>query len=298
LAAGGAVPMPVSTKFLREHIFEIVLSTLVSLATVVGGYLLTSIKTNVDNLQCRISQFAAKNEFEAVQLKLIVTPLDDVNRSSSAFGGLSRIVQGYQDTLGKCDQGRDTLAQIEAYRHGLEAFIDRDWDGAISNFKKITDRTALTEKSIANAFLHKYLELKKRRDPRAGDIEQQWKARLSAAEDLAAKESASSVKERAVYYLKCNGMLVSVPARDAIKCLKGLVNKNLDSYIVHYNLAALYARSGDFATAMREMQICMQMPGASNQRRSDIENDEDFKILLQDSTYGPQFEHLIINLHL
>ena len=288
----------ISRKFLHEHIFEIALSALVSLLTLVGGYVLTSIKTDVDDLQCRISQFAARNEFEAVQLKLIVTPLDDVNRSTSAFGDLARIVRGYKDTLGKCARGRHALAQIQEYRHGLEAFIDRDWDSAISNFKTITDRTALTEKSIANAYLHKYLELKKRRDPRAGDFEQQWRARISTAEDLASKESASSVKERAVSYLKCSGKLVNVPTKDAIKCFTSLVDNNLDNYVVHYNLAALYARSGDFATALREMGICMQKPGAVNQRRSDIEHDEDFKALLQDSTYGPQFKQLIIDLRL
>src|SRR5262245_53520302 len=144
-------------KFFSEHILQTTLVALASLATAVGGYLLVSIKNEVDNLQCRISQFAANNEYKTVQLKLIVTPLDDVKRDSAEFRDLTNIVKDYGKSLGKCEEGKDALKQIDSFRLGLESFIDRDWDSAIKNFSLITDRTSLTEKAAANALLHKYI---------------------------------------------------------------------------------------------------------------------------------------------
>jgi len=282
-----------SQKFLREHVFQILLTALVSLGGSVGFYLLHSIGSSVDTLECRVSKFGAKTEFNAVQLKLIVTPLDDVSRGSQAYTDLTELVSGYKDSLGKCPEGRDLLAQLQSYYQGLAAFTDRDWEGAIANFKKTSDRTALTEKSLANAMLHKYLQLKQANNQLAPEYEAQWRAHIAAAQDLASKESDYLVKERAVSYLRCSGLLVDVPASDAIDCLKALVKNNLGSYAVHYNLAALYSRSGQFAPAIEEMRLSLEQSGGLNQRRSEIEHDEDFKKLLEDSTFGLKLKQMI-----
>ena len=283
-------------KFVLNHAIGVVMTALASLATMVGGYLLIAIKNDVDNLQCRVSQFAARNEYKALQLKLIVTPLDDVKRDSDFFKDLVNIVEGYRNPLDKCAEGRNAFAQIDNYRHGLESFIDRDWDGAIKHFGTISDRTALTEKSMANALLHKYLELKAANDPKAAATGRQWRARLSTAHDLATKESDYSAKERAVAYFVCSGLLVDTPADEGIGCLTNLVSSGLASYAVYYNLSALHARKGSFKDAVEQMEQCLKMPGGLSQRRSEIEGDVDFKQLMSDFEYGPRFRSLLVRL--
>lgn len=64
-----------------EHIFQILISALVSLVTVIGTFFLTTIKSEVDGLQCRIAEFGANNEFELVQLKLVGTAMEDLKES-------------------------------------------------------------------------------------------------------------------------------------------------------------------------------------------------------------------------
>jgi len=283
-------------KFLSEHIFETTLAALVSLATAVGGYLLVSIRNEVDDLQCRISQFAANNEYKTVQLKLIVTPLDDLKRDSAEFRDLENIVNGYRKSLSKCEEGKEELTEIDDFRLGLEKFIDRDWDSAIKYFNLIKNRNSLTEKAAANTLLHKYSALKAANDPKAADFDRQWRARLASAQNLATKESDTSVKKRAVNYLKCARVFLDQSPDEAIGCFSKLVETGDKSYGVYYNLAALHARKGDFKSAISYFSQCMEMPGALTQRRSDVEQDEDFSKLLADPTYGAQFRSIILRL--
>jgi tetratricopeptide (TPR) repeat protein len=283
-------------KFANDHILGTVVTGLVSLATMVGGYLLVSIKSDLDQLQCRIGQFGAKNEYKSLQLKLIVTALDDVNRNSEEFKELAGIITGYRAALKKCSDGEEDLKQIVNYKTGLEGFIDRDWDKAISSFSLITDRTALTEKSIANAYLHKSQDLSAAKDPKAADANRQWLSRIASARELAAREADYSIKEKAVAYMSCNGLLVGAPADEAIECLTSLVTNGQAGYSTYYNLAALNSRIGNFDEALKQMAQCMKMSGALNQRKSDIESDSDFKAMFGDKDFGPKLKKLIARL--
>ncbi len=285
-------------KFINDHILGTVITTLVSLATMVGGYLLVTIKTDLDNLQCRISQFGAKNEYRLLQLKLIVTPLDDIKKDSESFKELANIIADYRPSLKKCETGIDDLKQMEKYKLGLESFIGRNWDKALEHFEAISDQSALVEKSIANVYLHKFIALNALKDPKAADAKRQWFAHIATARDLAAREADFSVKERAVNYLGCSGMFVEAPAEDAITCLSKLVDSGQANYAVYYNLAALHARIKKFDLALKHMEQCMKMSGAQNQRRSDIQDDADFKEMLSDKEFGPKLKKLIEQLSL
>jgi hypothetical protein len=112
-------------KFVREHLFELLITGLVSFGGVLGTYLLSEIKGNIDQLQCRMSEFAAKGEFNSVQLKLIITPLDDVKRNSDFLQGLAQIISGYRKPLGLCPEGAEMLAQVVNYKYGLDAWASR-----------------------------------------------------------------------------------------------------------------------------------------------------------------------------
>jgi hypothetical protein len=285
-------------KFINDHLFGLVLSALASLATAVGGWLLVAIKTDLNQLECRVAQFGAKNEYKSVQLKLIVTPLDDISRASEPYADLSSIISDFQSSLEKCPQGREDFKQLENYKRGLDSFIDRDWNRAIEYFRLIADRTALSEKSIANALLHKYIALKEMNDPKAGELQEQWRSRIDAAHQLAAREVEYTRKETALAQLSCSALLVDAPVQDAIDCLDGLVSKGQANYATYYNLAALNARRGDFETAARHMDQCFRLPGAMTQRRADIVGDPDFKKMLADAKYGAKLREYIGRLKL
>jgi hypothetical protein len=280
-------------KFVREHLFELLITGLVTLGGLVGTYLLAAIRGDIDQLQCRMSQFAAKNELDSVQLKLMITQLETVKQNSKLLQGLAQIISGYKTSLTLCPEGTKLLAQVVKYKDGLDAYVDRNWDLAIEKFELISTRNALSEKSMASALLHKYLQLKAENNQKALEFKQRGQARLVSAADLASSESDYLAKEKAVAYLGCSLLLLDADTAPAIQCLKDLVTSGQANYVVHYNLAALYARNGDFKTALDEMGICLKSISAQNQRQSDIEADEDFKKLLLDPSYAASFKKLI-----
>jgi hypothetical protein len=290
---GAQMSFAATQKFIREHLFELLITALVSLGGVLGTYLLASIRGNLDQLQCRMSEFAAKSEFNSVQLKLIVTPLDDVKGNSDFLEAINKIISGYKKPLSLCPEGIDAFAQIENYKDGLDAYVDRNWDQALEKFELIKPRNALSEKSMASALLHKYFQLKAENNPKAFDFEQRWKAKIASAYDLSSKESDYAAKETAVLHLECTRLFLDADTAPAVQCLQDLVNSGRATYVDYYNLAALSARNGDFKTALDQMRTCMKSIGSQNQRRSDIEADEDFKNLLHDPTYAPNFRKLI-----
>jgi hypothetical protein len=283
-------------KWVWEHVFQILITALVSLVTIIGTYLLATIKGELDSLQCRVSQYAAANEFRSVQLKLVMVPLEDARRDSESYNSLASVISGYEVPLNLCDKGKKVLSDIVAYRSGLDSFIDRDWTTALKKFQSISTRTALSEKSIATVLVHQYLQYKEQNNPEAPHLEEQMRARLASAYDLASKESDYSAKETAIAYMRCDQMLLDKDVDRAVSCLDDLVTSGFGNYAVHYNIAALSARQGKFDRALTEMGLCMKLPGAYNQRRSDIEADIDFKRLLSDASYGPKFEKLIEKL--
>ncbi len=279
-----------------EHIFQILISALVSLVTVIGTFFLTTIKSEVDGLQCRMAEFGANNEYESVQLKLVGTAMEDLKRESDYYRALQRVISGYQAPLSLCTEGKRVLSDIVAYRDGVDAVIDRDWDTALKKFELISVRTALSEKSIASVQFHQYLVYKEQNNPKANDVASQARARLASAYSLASMESNNLAKQNSIAYLHCDQLLLAGNDNNAVKCLSDLVKSGYATYVVYYNLAALSAKHSNFDEAITDMTLCMNAPGAYNQRRSDIEGDPDFKSILADANYGPKFEVLLTNL--
>jgi hypothetical protein len=294
------MPMSITIQQIKhwfwEHIFEVLVTALVSLVAGIGTYFLTAIKGDVEDLQCRMATYGATTEFHSIQLKFVVVPLEDVQRASDYYKTLVNVISGYQKPLTLCEEGKRLLSDIKAYRDGLDAFIDRDWAKALDKFQSISARTTLSEKSVATVLFHQYLSYKEQNNPKASELSGQIQARLASAHALASAETDYSVKERAIEYLTCDQSLVSKDDQKAQTCLEDLVTRGHDNYVVFYNLSALSARAGNFDGALAQMTRCVKAPGAYSQRRADIEADPDFKALLADPSYGPKFEKLIASL--
>lgn len=249
--------MTISTKDLKkwffEHLFETLVTAVVSLTLIIGGYVLNSIRKELNDLQCRMSKYAAEYEFRSVEQTLIIVPLEDVSRESDIYRTIKNIVSGYSKNLRLCKAGEDTLSRIEKYRDGLESYIDRNWEAAVASFGSIRERNALSEKSTASALLHKWERLKKDGSSDAGGVEQQYRARLASALHFATRENDYFVKVRAIEYLKCSGMFLDPDASGALACLRRLTGSGMANYAVYYNIAALEARRGDFTAAIVAM---------------------------------------------
>jgi len=200
---------------LRDHLGEVIIGALLALAGWLGAHqvekleksieenkkeflksiadtktqLLKSIddnKKDVQKFECSAGVFLADLQRHELEAQLIGEPLDAMTSNDSLAKDLPRIITTFEQYLSTgCDEGRRTLAGLQSFRDGAQAYRQRRYADAIASFQKM-DSTSLSEQFRGSALMHLY-DASSNSEERQ-KLEQQAQQAFSSAAQLAQSE--------------------------------------------------------------------------------------------------------------
>lgn len=289
----------VTMAWLQKHLFEVLVTVIVSLLAYIGNEKLQSLasfekntREQLETVSCKINTVSARDTFGRFEFDMLGRSLDDLSVNSPELVKLKGLKDAFT-SLATCLDGKHLLADTSSLYDGLVAYVSGDIDIAINDFSQLPLDRAFTQQVLGSAYYKKSLRYA------AGSSDNQ--KYLSMANDhtaqfgrLATGEIGGLVKQPDIKRYNCNTLSRRTRnggmTAQAIRCLNDLVAEGIADHNTYYNLAALYARDLQFEKSLSFLKSAAKLDVRHDITQNYLRNDPDFSALAKDSHYQSEWE--------
>jgi hypothetical protein len=277
-------------KFIREHMFEILLSVIIALITYLG----TQELNRINQVVCLSVANSTEVTYDNITTALSgLSSFDDLRDNARQIRDLQSISDSFRRELAACDKGQRILKETQMLVSGLHAYINHNYTQAAKDFGSLNLERSLPHYLLGATYGH--ASETQPPPPNAEELRSKAERQFGLALDMAREESGGSIKEAVLLTLKCKKQLIKKTLeanKSAIDCFNDLVIKKYDDYNTYYNLACLHSRQGEFDLTLDNFKIYLDRGGSTKDSRTQAEQDPDF-IYIRKSNRAGEFDVLL-----
>lgn len=276
-----------------KYITEILLALVIGLLTFIGERELSKIRSEMSDLRCKVTTTGAEARYQDLELQFFDLTLDDLSMDSPAINDIQTYVKRFEGDLEGCREGKKLLEQYQSLHKGLQQYMVKDYEGAISSFNKLDLNRSLTHRLLGGAKYHRADSLSGKE---ADQLRVQAEQHLMTAVSSAQRELGALSKQAVLSHLRCNPHLVKKTYegnKAALACLAEIVEFGHADKNTYYNLAAISSRMGKFDDTIKYFRKYLDQGGRIRDKRGSVQNDPDFRdYIIKSGSHAVQFRVL------
>jgi len=280
-------------NFIKDKLFELLLTAIISLVTYIGVSELSKIKGEIRALECDVAITSVEVVYRNFEKNISNYSVDDLDVKTPPFNAFEMVIDRFNERLLQCKYGKTLQTQMISLIDGLKSYFNKEYEKSLVSFNKLEKSRSLSQTLLG---ISKYrVALSNPRSIEYEPLIEQSTIHFQQATKYGKLEMSSSSIQAVLARRECNPLMFSRKQEmRALKCLKNIVKRGLENANVFYNMAAITSSNGKYSDSINYFKEYLNRGARRHGNRTYTLQDDDFeKYIMVDEKYGPQFINLV-----